>query len=115
MTTTPFDILCPQHLLFDNYGVITHVGPGLRSLISPVADQFLYGSLMRGLRPTRMKRIPRHAHTKRLKRCHLVIGSQRLGAILAKTTVKGIAIRKINPPLTGPTYFLHCAFPDVLA
>jgi hypothetical protein len=45
MTTTPFDILCPQHLLFDNDGVITHVGPGLRSLISPVADQSLFGLL----------------------------------------------------------------------
>jgi hypothetical protein len=30
MTTTPFDILCPQHLCFDNDGLITHVGPGLR-------------------------------------------------------------------------------------
>ena len=47
---------------------------------------------MRGLRPTRMKRIPRHAHTKRFKRGHLVIGIQRFGAVLAKTAVKGIAI-----------------------
>jgi hypothetical protein len=62
-----------------------------------------------------MKSIPRHAHTKRLKRGHLVFGIQRLGAILAKTTVKGIAIRKINPPLTGPTFLMHFASPDVCA
>jgi hypothetical protein len=62
-----------------------------------------------------MKRIPRYADTKRFKRGHLVIGIQRLGAVLAKTTVKGIAIRKINPPLTGPTFLMHYAFPDVFS
>lgn len=50
MTTTPFDILCPQHLCFDNDGIITHVGPRLRSVISPAADQPLFG-LLTILRP----------------------------------------------------------------
>ena len=50
MTTTPFDILCPQHLCFDNDGVITHVGPSLRSVISLAADQSLFG-LLTILRP----------------------------------------------------------------
>ena len=72
-------------------------------------------SLMRGLCPTRMKRIPRYAHAKCLKCGHFVIGIQSLGAIFTKTTVKGIAIRKINPRLTGPTYFLHNASPDVFS
>jgi hypothetical protein len=46
MTATPFDILCPQHLCFDNDGVITHVGPG----ISTAADQPLF-NLLTILRP----------------------------------------------------------------
>ena len=50
MTTTPFDILCPQHLCFDNDGIITHIGPGLRSVISPAADQSLF-NLLTILRP----------------------------------------------------------------
>ena len=50
MTATPFDILCPQHLCFDNDGVITHVGPGLRSVISTAADQPLF-NLLTILRP----------------------------------------------------------------
>jgi diguanylate cyclase (GGDEF)-like protein len=50
MTTTPFDILCPQHLCFDNDGIITHIGPGLRSVISPAEDQPLF-SLLTILRP----------------------------------------------------------------
>ena len=50
MTTTPFDILCPQHLCFDNDGIITHIGPGLRSVISPAEDQTLF-NLLTILRP----------------------------------------------------------------
>ena len=50
MTTTPFDILCPQHLCFDNDGIITHIGPGLRSVISPAEDQPLF-NLLTILRP----------------------------------------------------------------
>ena len=57
MTTTPFDILCPQHLCFDNDGVITHVGPGLRSVISPAADQSLFG-LLTILRPLGISDLP---------------------------------------------------------
>lgn len=45
MTTTPFDILCPQHLCFDNDVLITHVGPGLRSVISPDAAGFCTNEL----------------------------------------------------------------------
>lgn len=57
MTTTPFDILCPQHLCFDNDGLITHVGPGLRSVISPDADQPLFG-LLTILRPLGISDLP---------------------------------------------------------
>ena len=63
MTTTPFDILCPQHLCFDNDGLITHVGPGLRSVISPAADQHLFG-LLTILRPLGISDLPTlFAHT----------------------------------------------------
>ena len=58
MTTTPFDILCPQHLCFDNDGIITHVGPGLRSVISPAADQSLF-DLLTILRPLEFLIYPR--------------------------------------------------------
>ena len=65
MTTTPFDILCPQHLCFDNDGVITHVGPGLSSVISPPADQPLFG-LLTILRPLGISDLPTlFAHTGR--------------------------------------------------
>jgi diguanylate cyclase (GGDEF)-like protein len=57
MTKTPFDILCPQHLCFDNDGLITHVGPGLRSVISPAADQPLFG-LLTILRPLGISDLP---------------------------------------------------------
>ena len=57
MTTTPFDILCPQHLCFDNDGIITHVGPGLRSVISPAADQSLF-DLLTILRPLGISDLP---------------------------------------------------------
>ena len=60
-----------------------------------------------------MKRIPRHSHAKRLKRGHLVIRIYGFCTVFAKTTIKGITIRKINPPFTGPTYFLHSASLDV--
>jgi len=52
-----------------------------------------------------MKTLTGDTHTKRLKRGHFVITVQSFCAFLAKTTVKGIAIRKINLPLTGPTGF----------
>ena len=65
MTTTPFDILCPQHLCFDNDGVITNVGPGLSSVISPPADQPLFG-LLTILRPLGISDLPTlFAHTGR--------------------------------------------------
>ena len=65
MTTTPFDILCPQHLCFDNDGIITHVGPSLRSVISPAADQPLFG-LLTILRPLGISDLPTlFAHTGR--------------------------------------------------
>ena len=57
MTATPFDILCPQHLCFDNDGVITHVGPGLRSVISTAADQPLF-NLLTILRPLGISDLP---------------------------------------------------------
>jgi hypothetical protein len=62
MTTTPFDILCPQHLCFDKDGVITHVGPGLSSVISPPADQPLFG-LLTILRPLAFLIYPRYLPT----------------------------------------------------
>ena len=58
MTTEPFDILCPQHLCFDNDGIITHIGPGLRSVISPAEDQSLFG-LLTILRPLAFLIYPR--------------------------------------------------------
>ena len=65
MTTTPFDILCPQHLCFDNGGLITHVGAGLRSVISPAADQPLF-NLLTILRPLGISDLPTlFAHTGR--------------------------------------------------
>ena len=57
MTATPFDILCPQHLCFDNDGVITHVGPGLRSVISTAADKPLF-NLLTILRPLGISDLP---------------------------------------------------------
>ena len=63
MTATPFDILCPQHLCFDNDGVITHVGPGLRSVISTAADQPLF-NLLTILRPLAFLIYPRYLPTR---------------------------------------------------
>ena len=71
MKTTPFDILCPQHLCFDNDGLITHVGPGLRSVISPAANQPLFG-LLTILRPLGISDLPTlFAHTGRDERITL--------------------------------------------
>ena len=50
MTKTPFDILCPQHLCFDGDGVITHIGPGLHSVLPRNLDQPLF-ALLTILRP----------------------------------------------------------------
>ena len=52
-------------MCFDNDGLITHVGPGLRSVISPVADQSLFG-LLTILRPLGISDLPTlFAHTGR--------------------------------------------------
>ena len=50
MTKPPFDILCPQHLCFDGDGVITHIGPGLHSVLPRNLDQPLF-ALLTILRP----------------------------------------------------------------
>ena len=50
--------------MFDNDGVITHVGPGLRSVISRAADQSLFG-LLTILRPLAFLIYPLFAHTGR--------------------------------------------------
>ena len=42
MTDTVLDILCPQHICYDECGAISHIGPGLRSVFPNVIGAQLF-------------------------------------------------------------------------